>query len=197
MTLVIVDTGVANLASVIFAFERLGVAPIVSAEPAEIMAGERVIIPGVGAAPLAMENINQRGLAPVLSALTQPVMGICLGMQLIFETLEEGGVRTKGLGLVPGVISKLDTGALPSPHMGWNTLEITKADPILEGINENDYAYFVHSFCAPFSEYTLARARYGQDFSAVVRYKNVYGCQFHPERSSHVGARILTNFLGA
>ncbi len=190
------DTDVANVASVIFAFERLGVTPIVSAEPQEIIAAKRVIIPGVGAAPLAMDNINQRGLGPVLSALTQPVMGICLGMQLIFETLEEGGTRTRGLGLVPGVISKLETGELPSPHMGWNTLKIIHADPILDGVSENDYAYFVHSFCAPVSNHTLASARYGQTFSAIVKHKNVYGCQFHPERSSHVGARIFSNFLG-
>ena len=195
MSLVIVDTGVANLASVVFAFDRLGVTPVVTSNPSEISAAERVIIPGVGAAPLAMENMNARGLTRVLKTLSQPVRGICLGMQLIFETLEEGGGATQGLGLVPGTITKLDTGKLPSPHMGWNTITPVKDDPLLTGIRPSDYAYFVHSFCAPAADYTLATSHYGQEFSAIVRHKNVYGCQFHPERSSAVGARILSNFL--
>ena len=192
---VIVDTGVANLASVGFAFERLGVKPTISREPSVIHGAERVIIPGVGAAPLAMQNINALKLTPVLQALTQPVMGICLGMQLIFETLDEGGVKTQGLGLVPGRVIRLDSGNLPSPHMGWNTLKPLKDDPLLDGVTDKDYAYFVHSFAAPVSDITLASAQYGQDFSAVVRHKNVWGCQFHPERSAATGARILSNFL--
>lgn len=195
MSLVIVDTGVANIASVVFALERLDVTPLVSAAPEVIAGAERVIIPGVGAAPLAMKNIEARGLKPVLQALTQPVMGICLGMQLIFETLQEGGAATAGLGLVPGTISLLDTGELPSPHMGWNTLTPVKKDPLLDGIEAGDYAYFVHSFAAKISEATLASSSYGEDFSAIVRHKNVWGCQFHPERSSSAGARILSNFL--
>lgn len=195
MSLVIVDTGVANLASVVFAFERLGVTPVVSSDPSVIAAAERVIIPGVGAAPMAMENIHTRGLTSVLQGLTQPVMGICLGMQIIFETLEEGGGTTQGLGLVPGTITRLHTGDLPSPHMGWNTLEPIKTDPILDGINAGDHAYFVHSYAAPISRATLVTSTYGLIFSAIVRHKNVWGCQFHPERSSAVGARILSNFL--
>ena len=195
MSLVIVDTGVANLASVVFAFERLGVTPTVSSDPSVIAAAERVIIPGVGAAPLAMENIHARGLNTVLQGLTQPVMGICLGMQIIFETLEEGGVATEGLGLVPGTVTRLHTGDLPSPHMGWNTLDPIKDDPVLDGITEGDHAYFVHSYAAPISRATLATSTYGLIFSAVVRHKNVWGCQFHPERSSETGARILSNFL--
>lgn len=195
MPLVIVDTGVANLASVVFAFERLGVTPVVSQDPSVIAAAERVIIPGVGAAPAAMENIAARGLTAVLQNLTQPTMGICMGMQIIFETLEEGGKNTRGLGLIPGTISKLHTGDLPSPHMGWNTLEPIKSDPILEGITAEDHAYFVHSYAAPISRATLATCKYGLIFSAVVRHKNVWGCQFHPERSSATGARILSNFL--
>ena len=195
MSLVIVDTGVANLASVRFAFERLGVSPIVSDDAEIINKAERILIPGVGAAPYAMRKIHQKGLTPVLQKLSQPVMGICLGMQLIFETLEEGGEKINGLGLVPGSISALDTGGQPAPHMGWNTLTPLKEDPILDGINDNDYAYFVHSYAAEVSSATLASSKYGADFSAIVRHKNVYGCQFHPERSSRVGAIILENFL--
>lgn len=197
MSLVIVDTGVANLSSVKFAFDRLGVSVLISDKPETINTAERVILPGVGAAPYAMKTIHVKGLAPVLQNLKQPMMGICLGMQLIFETLEEGGAPIQGLGLIPGEIKALDTKGQPSPHMGWNTLTKKTDDPLLEGINDNDYAYFVHSFAAPISEITLASSKYGTPFSAIVRYKNVYGCQFHPERSSHVGAKILENFLKA
>ena len=195
MSLVIVDTGVANLSSVKFAFDRLGESAVISDAPDIISVAERVILPGVGAAPYAMKTINAKGLASVLQSLTQLVMGICLGMQLIFETLEEGGTPTQGLGLVPGKVTALDTKGQPSPHMGWNTLTMKSSDPLLEGINDNDYAYFVHSFAAPISDITLASSEYGTPFSAIVRHKNVYGCQFHPERSSRVGAKILENFL--
>lgn len=195
MTLVIVDTGVANLSSVKFAFDRLGIEAVTSDNAQVIMAAKRVIIPGVGSAPYAMQQINAKGLTPILQKLTQPVMGICLGMQLIFETLEEGGETTQGLGLMPGTVTALDTKGQPSPHMGWNTLVKHTDDPLLEGINDNDYAYFVHSYAAPISDITLVSSEYGDKFSAIIRHKNVYGCQFHPERSSHVGAKILKNFL--
>lgn len=195
MTLIIVDTGVANLASVCFAFDRLGVSAMVTDDAEVILKAERVLIPGVGAAPFAMRKINEKGLTPVLQGLTQPVMGICLGMQLIFETLEEGGEKIDGLGLVPGIISALDTKGQPTPHMGWNTLKLLRDDPLLHGINNHDYAYFVHSYAAKVSDVTLASSEYGSDFSAIVRYKNVYGCQFHPERSGVVGSKILENFL--
>lgn len=195
MSLVIVDTGVANLASVGFAFERLGVSAHMSRDPAVIKSAERVILPGVGAAPTAMKNINALGLTPVLQSLKQPVMGICLGMQIIYETLDEGEVSTPGLGLIPGTVSRLDTGDLPTPHMGWNTLSPLRKDPLLDGINAGDYAYFVHSYAASVTDTTLATAEYGQSFTAIVRHKNVWGCQFHPERSAEIGARILQNFL--
>ena len=195
MSIVIVDTGVANLASVRFAFDRLGITSVISDEANVITSADRVLIPGVGAAPFAMQKINQKGLTPILKSLSQPVIGICLGMQLIFETLEEGGKPIKGLGLVPGTVSTLDTRGQPSPHMGWNTLHRVKDDPILSGINDNDYAYFVHSFAAKVSDITVASSDYGTEFSAIVRHENVYGCQFHPERSSQVGAKVLENFL--
>lgn len=195
MSLVIVDTGVANIASVVFAFERLGKEAHVSDCPDTIKNSERVILPGVGAAPLAMQTINSKGLTPVLKSLTQPVMGICLGMQLIFDKLDEGGGVTEGLGLVPGDVKRLNTKDLPSPHMGWNTLDITQNDPLLDGIKSGDYAYFVHSYAVKSDLYTLATSRYGTQFSAIVRNKNVYGCQFHPERSAIIGAKVLENFL--
>lgn len=195
MSLVIVDTGCANLASVSYAFERLGASAVISDDAGVIKAADRVVLPGVGSAPFAMRNIQARQLKPVLSGLTQPVIGICLGMQLLFETLEEGGDKVEGLGLVSGAVTELDTGDLPSPHMGWNTLTPVKEDPLLKDVGAGDFAYFVHSFAAPVSDTTLASAEYGSAFSAIVRQNNVWGCQFHPERSSNTGAQILKNFL--
>lgn len=195
MNLVIVDTGCANLASVTYAFERLGVQAVVS-DAADIIRGaEKVVLPGVGSAPFAMKAIKSKNLKPVLQSLEQPVIGICLGMQLLFEKLDEGGQAVAGLGLVPGKVKTLETGDLPSPHMGWNKLTPTSADPLLKGVNEGDHAYFVHSYAAPISEYTIAKSEYGSPFSAIVRKDNVWGCQFHPERSSKTGAQILSNFL--
>ncbi len=195
MSLVIVDTGCANLASVKYAFERLGTTPLISDDAGVISAADRVVLPGVGSAPFAMRNIDAKKLKPVLRGLTQPVIGICLGMQLLFETLEEGGDKVEGLGLVTGSVTELDTGDLPSPHMGWNTLTPVKEDPLLKDVSAGDFAYFVHSFAAPVSDATLASAEYGSPFSAIVRQRNVWGCQFHPERSSKTGAQILKNFL--
>ena len=129
MSLVIVDTGCANLASVNYAFERLGVAPVITDKADIIKAAERIVLPGVGSAPFAMKNIEAKNLKSVLSNLTQPVIGICLGMQLLFETLEEGGETVEGLGLVKGAVTKLNTGDLPAPHMGWNTLTRLKTIP--------------------------------------------------------------------
>ena len=116
-------------------------------------------------------------------------------MQLLFDTLEEGGEEVEGLGLVPGSIKALDTDDLPSPHMGWNTLSPVKKDPLLRDVSDGDFAYFVHSYAAELSEATLAKTNYGSGFSAIVRKDNVWGCQFHPERSSKTGAQIFQNFL--
>ena len=195
MSLVIVDTGCANLASVQYAFERLGVDPLITDDPEAIADAERVVLPGVGSAPFAMKSINGKGLKPVLQSLEQPVIGICLGMQLLFETLEEGGEVVEGLCLVSGAIKSLDTVDLPSPHMGWNKITPVKADPLLKDVSEGDFAYFVHSYAAEISDATLATTEYGTGFSAIVRKDNVWGCQFHPERSSKTGAQILKNFL--
>jgi len=195
MSLVIVDTGCANLASVCYAFERLGAKPIVSDETDVIRSADRVVLPGVGSAPFAMRNIQSKGLKPVLRSLEQPVIGICLGMQLLFETLEEGGTQVDGLGLVPGSVRSLETGSLPTPHMGWNQLTPIQDDPLLDGITQGNHAYFVHSFAADISDNTLAKTQYGSAFTAITRNNNVWGCQFHPERSSKTGAKILKNFL--
>jgi glutamine amidotransferase len=194
MGILIVDTKCANLASVQFAFDRLGITNKISDDPDEISAADRVLIPGVGSAPYAMERINNAGLTATLKSLQQPVLGICLGMQLLYDSLEEGGETTEGLGLIPGKVSSLDTKDLPSPHMGWNTLETLTEDPITADLDECEYAYFVHSFAAPVTEHTIVKTTYGTPFTAIVRHNNVRGCQFHPERSAATGASILRNF---
>lgn len=195
MKLVIIDTGCANLASVKFAFERLGVSPVISDEPLTIATADKLVLPGVGAAPFAMANIQRKELTNIIKNVRQPLLGICLGMQLLFETLEEGGQIIEGLGLLPGHVGALDTRDLPSPHMGWNQLHPLSGFPLIKNIKTGDYAYFVHSYGAALSAYTLAACDYGMPFSAIMRKDNIMGCQFHPERSSKVGAQILKNFV--
>jgi glutamine amidotransferase len=191
---VIIDSGGANLASLQFAFERLGAKTRVSADAAEIKSAPRVILPGVGSAANAMLRLQKSDLTRLLPSLTQPVLGICLGMQLLFDRSEEG--ETDCLGILPDTVRRLQPlEGRPVPHMGWNQLSPVREDPILEGIAPNDYVYFVHSFAVPVSDVTLATADYGIALSAIVRRGNFWGTQFHPERSASVGARVLANFL--
>ena len=194
MDAVIIDSGGANLASLQFAFERLGAQTRVSADAAEIRSAPRVILPGVGSAGDAMARLRNNHVADLLPSLTQPVLGICLGMQLLFERSEEG--ETACLGILPDSVRRLQPIAgRPVPHMGWNQLSPVREDPLLDGIAPNDYVYFVHSFAAPVSDVTLASADYGIPLSAIVRRGNFWGTQFHPERSARAGARVLANFL--
>jgi glutamine amidotransferase len=192
--LVIVDTGCANITSVLCALQRLGAEVQISADPAVIRAAEKVIIPGVGTAKQAMANIDAKGLRSTLQQLTQPVLGICLGMQLLTEHSAEGDVTC--LGLIPGEVAPLEAKGLRLPHMGWNTLQVeSSAHPLLQGITAADYVYFVHSFAVQPSPYMLASCDYGSKFAAVIGRRNFLGMQFHPERSGKVGARLLQNFL--
>jgi imidazole glycerol-phosphate synthase subunit HisH len=191
---VIVTSGGANIASLQFALTRLGAASRVSSDAACIRAASHVILPGVGAAADAMARLRRSALDEVIPTLTQPVLGICLGMQLLFEASEEG--RAHCLGLIPGLATRfIDAPGRPVPHMGWNTLEIQRDSALLAGLGDEDYAYFVHSFALPMSAATVAISRYGVPFSACVEWRNFYGVQFHPERSAAVGARLLRNFL--
>jgi len=191
---VIIDSGGANLASLLFALERLDVRATVSTSPAEVRAATRVILPGVGSAADAMKRLDAAGLSEVLPTLRQPVLGICLGMQLLFKHSEEGNVDC--LGIMPDSVRRLKAEpGRPVPHMGWNNLVSLRDDPLMEGITNSDYVYFVHSYAAPVSDVTLARTDYGAQVSAVVRRGNFWGTQFHPERSASVGSRILANFL--
>jgi imidazole glycerol-phosphate synthase subunit HisH len=191
---VIIDSGGANLASLQFALERLNAPATVTTSPSEVRNAQRVILPGVGSAADAMKRLHATGLAEVLPTLKQPVLGICLGMQLLFRHSEEGAVDC--LGIIPDTVRRLKAEpGRPVPHMGWNNLITLRGDPLLEGISESDYVYFVHSFAAPVSDITLARTDYGAQVSAVVRRGNFWGTQFHPERSATTGSRILANFL--
>lgn len=192
--LAIVDSGGANLASLVFALERLGASACITDRAAEIRAARRVILPGVGSAASAMRRLGAAGLIECLRGLSQPVLGICLGMQLLYERSEEGD--TECLGILPGTVRRLiPDPPLTVPHMGWNRLEGLGEDPLIEGIAAGEYVYFVHGFAAPVSAFTLARTRHGAEFAAVVRRGQFFGTQFHPERSARAGARILANFL--
>ncbi len=191
---IIIDSGGANLASLQFALERLGAGTRVSGDAREIAAAARVLLPGVGSAADAMQRLRRSGLAQLLPSLRQPVLGICLGMQLLFERSAEG--MTECLGVLPGEVRRLEAApGRPVPHMGWNQLTDARPDPLLEGIGPGEYFYFVHSYAVPASEVTLAQVDYGEAVSAVVRRGNFWGTQFHPERSAAAGARLLGNFL--
>ena len=194
MNVVLVDSGGANIGSVRYALERLGVQAAMSADAAVIRAADRVILPGVGAAGPGMARLNELALVDVLRSLTQPLLGICLGMQLLFDGSEEGDVAC--LGLVPGRVRRMpEFPGIRVPHMGWNRLQRTRAASLLDGIPDGAQAYFVHSYAAPVTDDCLARCGHGEDFAAVVQRGNVAGAQFHPERSAATGTRLLENFL--
>ncbi|WP_406666853.1 imidazole glycerol phosphate synthase subunit HisH [Gallaecimonas sp. GXIMD1310] len=189
--IVIVDTGCANLRSLYNAVQRLGSTPVVSSDPATIKAARRVFLPGVGSAGAAMRQMAERELTDTLRALTQPVLGICLGMQLLARQSSESNVDC--LQLIDAPVRELQAPRLP--HMGWNQLAIKASSPLFNGLTDDDWFYFVHSFMVPVGAYTLAESHHGEPFSAVIQHNNVLGTQFHPERSGKVGARLLNNFL--
>jgi glutamine amidotransferase len=190
----IVDSGGANLASLQFALERLGARTRVSNNAADVASARRVILPGVGSACHAMQRLQECNLTGVLPALRCPVLGICLGMQLLFDASDEGPVQC--LGVLPGKVRRLPVApGRPVPHMGWNQLLGLHDDPLLEGIAAGDYVYFVHSFAVSVCAATLATTDYGAPLTAVARHENFWCTQFHPERSAATGARILGNFL--
>lgn len=190
ITIVDYDTG--NLRSVMNAFGRLGEAYRLSSDPAEIASADKVFLPGVGEASTAMAKLRERGLVEVIRSLKQPTLGICLGMQLMCSHCEEGDVDTLGI-FGNRVVRLSGKGGLKVPHMGWNTLT-NLSSPLMEGIPEGAYVYFVHSYGAEVNDNTIATTLYGDSFSASLSKGNFYGCQFHPEKSGEVGERILRNF---
>ena len=193
-TVGLIDAGGANLGSVRYALERLGVAVRMVRGPSDLDAASRVILPGVGAAAEGMRRLHAQGLVQPLRELQRPLMGICLGMQLLFERSEEGGVD--GLGLLPGVVRRLHPAVgVRVPHMGWNKLLALRESPLLDGVPAGSSAYFVHSYAAPVTSDTVAACHHGGLFTAVVQRGRLCGAQFHPERSAGPGARILRNFI--
>jgi len=194
VTLAIIDSGGANISSVTHALRRLGADPVFTADADTIRSAERVILPGVGAAGAAMSRLRELGLVECIQQLQQPVLGICLGMQLLFEQSDEDGVEC--LGIIPGTLEILPASqGIRVPHMGWNTTTVKRQDPLLNGLPEHPWFYFVHSYRAPIGDSTLATCQHGEPFAAIVRKRNFRGVQFHPERSARSGARLLANFL--
>jgi glutamine amidotransferase len=194
MAIVLVDAGGTNIGSVRYALQRLGVDAELTADAATIRAADKVILPGVGAAGPGMARLHELGLVELMRSLTQPVLGVCLGMQLLCERSEEADVDC--LGLIPArVLRFVETLGVRVPHMGWNQLKVRQEHPLLTGLGERDRAYFVHSYAVPVGDYSLATVDYSGEFSAVIAHDNFHGMQFHPERSADVGAKLLKNFL--
>lgn len=190
----IVDGGGANIASLRFALERLGAAGELTADPAAIRSASHVILPGVGAARAAMERLRLKGLDTVIPRLTQPVLGICLGLQLLFDRSEEDD--TECLGILKGAVRGFAAApGRPVPHMGWNQVVSKRPSRLLAGVADGSYFYFVHGYAAELGAATVGQTDYGWPFSAVVEAGNFLATQFHPERSGPVGAQVLANFL--
>jgi glutamine amidotransferase len=195
-TIAIIDSGGANIASLLYACKRLGHVASLTTDETAIRGADRVILPGVGAAANAMQRLRNRGLIDVIRELEQPVLGICLGMQLLAEASAEDNVEC--LGLIPGTVQKLKGDAhCPVPNMGWCPIEVSTRHEVLAGLDSGSWFYFVHSYALPVNEYTVATATHARPFSAAVSRRNFFAAQFHPERSSRAGARLLRNFLGA
>ena len=190
---VILDTGCANLSSVRYALERLGYQPLITDDKQQIINCDKLILPGVGTAQAAMHNLTAQQLVEVIQSCTQPVLGICLGMQLLAAYSEEGHLKT--LGIIPQHVVKMSAGQLPLPHMGWNTVMAEPSQPLFRGLAPHSYFYFVHSYAMAVGPHTLATTDYGSTFSSAIQQDNFYGVQFHPERSGHNGMQLLKNFL--
>ncbi len=205
----IIDSGGANIGSVKSALNRIGAQATLTADPVVITQAPHVILPGVGSARHAMETLDRHGLVEVVKALRQPVLGICLGMQLLFEGSDEGNVEC--LGIIPGRCKRFSEPNMIVPHMGWNQLVLhpgavsnknasnnqssRSKSQLLDGIESGDWTYFVHSYYAPLNNFTIASCEYGHPFSAIIQRDNFFAAQFHPERSSRTGAGLLENFL--
>ncbi len=196
----IIDYGVGNLASVNKAFSFIGVESTITSDPAEILAAGKVVLPGVGAFADAMNSLEKTNMISVIEKVVEKgtlLLGICLGMQLLFDYSTEGGDRVPGLGLLKGSVTQFPSDmGLKVPHMGWNSLSIKQGEGIFKGIRENSYVYFVHSYylTAADSSYVAATCNYGITYDAAVAKGSIMGTQFHPEKSGDVGLDILRNF---
>ena len=187
----IIDYDAGNVRSLQFALERLGVNSLLTADPEVIKAADKVIFPGQGAAASAMKKLKQTGLDQLIPQLKQPVLGICLGMQLLCDTTEEGEVN--GLGIIPGKVVRFSN-KVKVPQMGWNTITNLQS-PLFKDIKEDDFMYLVHSYYVPILDATIAQSNYDGPYSVALQKNNFYGVQFHPEKSSKAGSQLLQNFL--
>jgi len=193
-SIAIIDGGGANIASLTFALKRLGAEATLTVDKDIIANADKVILPGVGAAADAMERLQAAELTTFIGGLKQPVLGICLGMQLMFNASEEDNADC--LGIIPGKATKFTPAEnMPVPHMGWNRVKQRKASPLFDGIEDGAHFYFVHSFALPVSDATIGSADYGVEFTAVAERNNFVAAQFHPERSGAAGARLIENFI--
>ena len=193
MKVAIIDYGAGNIFSVQSALRRLGVEPVLTADKDELLSADKVILPGVGEAAYAMEQLRKRGLVEFIPTLKQPLLGICLGMQLLCNHTDEGNVDC--LGIIPTNVKRFPTDkGVKIPHVGWNTINRVSS-PIMEGVADASYLYFVHSYYAEMCEWCIVECNYALPFAAALRKDNFYGCQFHPEKSAEIGAKILENFL--
>ena len=191
MKLVIIDYGAGNIKSIQFAFKRLGVNAVLSNNQNEILTADKIIFPGVGEASNAMRMLKESNLDNIIQNLKQPVLGICLGMQLLCNRTEEN--NTHGLGIFNTEVRKFSN-KVKVPHMGWNTITNLKSK-LFTGINDNNYMYLVHSYYAEQCNESIASTKYGIEYASALQHKNFYGVQFHPEKSSKAGAQLLKNFI--
>lgn len=191
MNIAIIDYGAGNVQSVLFALERIGFTGKVTSDAQEIINADKVIFPGVGEASSAMKMLEEKGLVKVILQLKQPVLGICLGMQLLCSSSEEG--NTEGIGVFDITIKRFSN-QVKVPQMGWNTIYDLKS-PLFDGINQNEYMYLVHSYYAPLNAFTIATTNYDIEYATALQKDNFYGVQFHPEKSGKFGEQILNNFL--
>lgn len=191
MNIAIVNYGAGNIKSLQFAIQRLGYQGILTSDKTHIKTADKVLFPGVGEASFAMQKLKESGLDTLLPQLTQPVLGICLGMQLMCQHSEEG--NTKGLGIFDGKVKRFAP-TVKIPHMGWNTLATTKG-PLFKNISKKEYMYLVHSYYLPITTQTIATTNYDGEYSTAIQKDNFYGVQFHPEKSSKAGSQLLENFF--
>jgi glutamine amidotransferase len=189
----IIEYGAGNTASVINVLEELKAEFVLSNDKKVIQSADKIILPGVGEASSAMNKLNELNLVDDLRNTTKPFLGICLGMQLLFNKTEEGNVEC--LNIIPGEVKKFNLANIKVPHMGWNEIIKLDSDELLSGINDKTFFYFAHSYYLPQNDFSTSVSNYGLSFSASVRYKNIYGVQFHPEKSAQQGIQIIKNFL--
>lgn len=196
MSIAVIDYGAGNLKSVTKALSYLGLFNQIVSAPEELERADGMILPGVGAFPMCMKALRERGMEQAIlrQAEKKPLLGICLGMQMLLDSSSEMG-GDQGLGLIPGKVERIET-ALKLPHIGWNSIKIVHGNPLTRGLSDGDYVYFVHSFCAVVAcgEDLAMTTDYGGTVTAMVAHGMTFGCQFHPEKSGPVGMTILKNF---